>query len=903
MIDGKAVIGFCVTKIFDLCRSELVDQLHLAAKEADMKLIVFNSFSDFFYRNKHEDGEQYVYDAIQYDVVDALVIHEHSFFHKELVHDLATRARQAGKPVVIVNGEREGCFSVNGDYRNAFCEVLSHVLVHHGVQDTMFMGGHPEGDQITEQRLDCYKQVLWENGLPFTNEQVLYGELWSEPAYAAMTKMMASRTRPPQAIFCANDEMARSVCDWLLAHGWNVPRDVIVTGYDGLPNAELFTPELTTCSENAAGMAQCIIQAVKAGMAGQKPGEFLNPYLPIISESCGCERHYKGDYRELAKAQYQTIRDMEVHETQMFVWLNRIFHISDMNGLYQTISGSILSNSYFCLRSDYVANAIDHKRSCRTVDPDGEMVVIPSLKNKDGAQANSIMPLRQQLPYLQRWMMDDTMFVLTAVHVMDVPVGYYAVETDCIKRCMHNLKRMQSMLNTAFNVSVNHLREMDLQRSVENAAKTNPVTKLPNLKGAVEWYENFRQEHSGDKCVSVSVYGMPKYTYISENYGVKEAEEAQRFVAECLRLANTGDCYIAHVADDLFIVLNYYNESSEIAQRIDTTTSAFYTQIESFNKQSTKEYFIEVNSGCTEVEKGFSTSLESLIKFANSDMYINRLKRGMGKAVKEQESPREYYRAFEMLVDKNLFLYHFQPIISARTGEIFGYEALMRTDSSIGLNPLEILAAAKEYGRLYDIERATLFNVMDQFQNRREQFGDKKVFINIIPGHFLNEQDMGELLSRHGAYMDRFVFELTEQESMPDSDLNKLRRFGGVNGATQIAVDDFGTGHSNIVNVLRYAPQVIKIDRFLVKDIHKSQNKQLFVRNVVEFAKMNGIQTLAEGVETSNELHQLIDLGIDLIQGYYTGRPQPELMTKLPEDIRHEILQANPTFAQQSMLH
>ena len=68
-------------------------------------------------------------------------------------------------------------------------------------------------------------------------------------------------------------------------------------------------------------------------------------------------------------------------------------------------------------------------------------------------------------------------------------------------------------------------------------------------------------------------------------------------------------------------------------------------------------------------------------------------------------------------------------------------------------------------------------------------------------------------------------------------------------------------------------------------------------------AKLNGIMTLAEGVETSNELRQLIDLGVDLIQGYYTGRPQAEPITALQEEIRREILAANPTFAQQSQLN
>lgn len=903
LINGKPVIGLCITKTYDIGRAVLVDHLHQAVQAAAMKLIVFNSFVDFFHRDEFDEGERFVYDALQFSVVDVLVIHELSFFNKELVEELVARAHAAGKPVVVVSGQREGCFSVTGDHEKAYCDVLRHVIRDHQVTDTWFMAGYEKSDMVSSERIACYRKVLEENGLPFEEDRLLYGNLWTDPAKEAMDRKMQGRIKPPRAIFCANDCMARAVCDWLIGHGWNVPEDTIVTGYDGLPDAELFTPELTTCSENAPGMAQCILEAAKAGLAGQAPCNYKNAYQAIVSESCGCPRHYHGDYRELAKEQYLTISDMEMHETQMFVWLERIFKIRDMNGLYNTLSGAILPNSYMCLKSDYVANAIDESRRGRACTPEDELVVIPSSKNFDQANHNSIMMLSQQVPFAQRWAASDTMFVLSAVHVKDEPCGFYAAETDSMRRCMHSLKRVQNTLNIAFNVSVNHFRQENLQRSVDNAAKTNPVTGLPNLKGAVEWYEEFRKQHNDEYCISVSVYGMPKFSYISENYGVRDAEETQRFVAECLKFANPLNCFIAHVADDCFMVLNYYNDQSEVDPTIDRATSAFYSQIEGFNKESTKEYYIEVNAGCTIVSKGWTSSLESLIKFANSDMYINRINLGMGKVVKEEESPKDHYRAFEMLVDKNLFLYHFQPIISARTGEIFGYEALMRTDSTIGLNPLEILAAAKEYGRLYDIEKATLFNVMGCFADKRDVFGDKKVFINTIPGHFLNESDLNTLIDRHGSYMDRFVFELTEQETMSDKELDSLRRLSGSHGVSQIAIDDFGTGHSNIVNLLRYAPQVIKIDRYLVQEICKSQNKQLFVRNVVEFAKLNGIMTLAEGVETSNELHQLIDLGVDLIQGYYTGRPQLEPLTTLPDDIRREILAANPTFAQQSQLN
>ncbi len=901
MINGKWVIGLCISKLQELTRSDLVHHLHRQSRKLDMKLMVFNSFVDFFHHTSAETHSSYIYDLLQCDAVDAVVIHRQSFYDEQLVETIIARARYGGKPVILINGKHEGCFTVEGDYDQAYCSVLRHVFGEHGVTDTVFISGHESGNPASEERLSCYRKVLAEYGLPYKTENVYYGQFWQVPTEQAMEKIMENRTRPPQAVICANDSMARAACDWLRDRGWHVPNDVIVTGYDGLPQAELFTPELTTCAENPEGMAQCILEAVQAGIAGQAPFTLHNPYQPIISESCGCPRIFRGDYRRMARHQYQTIANMEAHETQMFKSLDRIFHYNDVDSLYHILSGTILPNSYMCLKSDYLPNSLDENRQSRPYRPEDILLVIPSYQNRDQVSDIDTIIARQLLPHPESWADRDTLSVLCPVYAQDDVCGYYVTEMDNVRENVHNLMRVHNTLNIAFNVCAERYRHLSLRRRMEKVALINQVTGMPNLKGAIQWYEDFRKDHT-HLYLTLSVYGLPKYAYISENYGVTEAEEALRLTAECLKMANPRDCYLAHVAEDCFMVLNYYESQLDVEPTINSSVAAFYGQIEAYNKESAKEYYVEVNAGCTIVGNDWSNSLESLIKFANSDMYMNRLHMGMGKVVKEEQSPKDHYRAFTLLVDKNLFQYHFQPIVSARTGEIFGYEALMRTDASIGLNPLEILDTAREYGRLYDIEKATLFNVMHVVTSRRDAFGDKKVFINTIPRHFLNDHDLAQLTEMYNSEMERFIFELTEQETVSDDELDSLHRVGGPGVYAQIAIDDFGTGHSNIVNLLRYNPQYIKIDRFLVDEICKSQNKQLFVRNVVDFAKLNGIRTLAEGVETSNELHMLIDLGVDLIQGYYTGRPQPDPIPSLPEDIRREILEANPTFEQQSQL-
>ena len=150
-----------------------------------------------------------------------------------------------------------------------------------------------------------------------------------------------------------------------------------------------------------------------------------------------------------------------------------------------------------------------------------------------------------------------------------------------------------------------------------------------------------------------------------------------------------------------------------------------------------------------------------------------------------------------------------------------------------------------------------------------------------------NAKDYKRFVERFSDLLKYVVIELIESSTVGEEELASIR--GLMNGCTPVALDDYGTGHSNIVNLMRYHPQVIKIDRYLITEIQNDQNKQMFFRSTVEYARMNGIKVLAEGVETTEELECVIGLGADLIQGYYTGKAKPDPLDDIPQSIKQEI--------------
>ncbi|MBR3306548.1 MAG: EAL domain-containing protein [Lachnospiraceae bacterium] len=240
------------------------------------------------------------------------------------------------------------------------------------------------------------------------------------------------------------------------------------------------------------------------------------------------------------------------------------------------------------------------------------------------------------------------------------------------------------------------------------------------------------------------------------------------------------------------------------------------------------------------------------------------------------------------ILDENRLSYFYQPIVSAVDGSIYAFEALMRAKSEMKISPLQIIKYATELKRLADVEKATFINVLTQVEEEEEAFAGRHVFINSIPGTRLDQHDylkIESLLTKRGG---QAVVELTEQAELNDNELSDMKlRFSRMGVGT--AVDDYGTGFSNVTNLLRYMPDYVKVDRSLLSGIQDSPQKQHFVREIVGFSHDNNIKVLAEGVENSEELQTVIILGCDLIQGYYTGRPLPEVISHINEDIIEEI--------------
>lgn len=285
------------------------------------------------------------------------------------------------------------------------------------------------------------------------------------------------------------------------------------------------------------------------------------------------------------------------------------------------------------------------------------------------------------------------------------------------------------------------------------------------------------------------------------------------------------------------------------------------------------------------------------------DMMINYADFALFKAMSSGNTDREFdadefiaeqnsysnSKLLSGLIDENKFDYKFQPIVSAIDGTIYGYEALMRPNKT---TPLEVLRIARENGKLYEIEMLTFRNVLSKVKQNMVKFAGKKVFINSVPDYMIKQQDFRELCELYKDIMPQVVIELTEQSDLTTEEVKNQCEMYAAMGCT-IAVDDYGSGYSNSSALVELSPDIIKIDRTLITNINQNVRKQHLLSGIVDFAKLNGIKVLAEGVETREEMAIVIRRGVDYVQGFYTAKPDVDIVTEISSQIAENIRSVN----------
>jgi len=393
-----------------------------------------------------------------------------------------------------------------------------------------------------------------------------------------------------------------------------------------------------------------------------------------------------------------------------------------------------------------------------------------------------------------------------------------------------------------------------------------------------------RAQRRADYRFAVLFIDLDRFKVVNDSLGHSVGDELLRAITRRIeRCVRPGDT-VARLGGDEFTILvddiGNASDATRVADRIQRELT------QPFNL-SGHEVFTSASIGIALSASGYE-EVDDLLRDADIAMYRAK---ALGKARYEVFDTAMHARAMALLeletdlrraIERNEFRLYYQPVVNLETGRIAGFEGLVRWQHpQRGLiGPAAFVPIAEEMGLIIPIGRWVLKEACRQMQEWQERFPgtrDLTISVNLSGKQFAQArlvEDVSQALKESGLAPGRLRLEITESAVMENaaSAMAMIEQLRGLD--VKIDIDDFGTGYSSLSYLQRFEVDHLKIDRSFVSNIgsDRGENAEI-VRTIVTLARHLGMDAVAEGVETQDQLRMLQELGCGSVQGFLFAEP------------------------------
>ena len=426
----------------------------------------------------------------------------------------------------------------------------------------------------------------------------------------------------------------------------------------------------------------------------------------------------------------------------------------------------------------------------------------------------------------------------------------------------------------------------DAQAELLRAAQTDPLTGLPNRILLLEQISSYVHEAwRADREPTLYFVDLDRFKNINDSLGHSVGDEVLRIVAERLVNAAPPEAMVARLSGDEYVVLDpttkTLGSASSLAERL---LAVFREPI----ALAQGDVFVTASIGVSSIDS-MAAKPEDVLRHADTAMYRAK-DSGRNCMAFYDESMHEriahrlsvetaLYRALDR---HELRLFH-QPILDLDTGEVVGFEALMRWQQSDGtiVSPAEFIPIAEDTGTIVPIGAWALLEALTQLRRWIDDSvcsPQATMSVNVSPRQLADPRlpsIVSEALSRSGVDASQLWIEITESVmiSEPELALSTLQKMKAL--GVRVALDDFGTGYSSLSLLQRFPLQRIKIDRAFVQGVADNPSDRALVRTIIAMGQSLGLDMVAEGVESLHQIQVLHELGCRKAQGYLISHPVP----------------------------
>ena len=577
MIGGKRkTIGVFMNKSDGYFDDTVFRALQERAKLLNYDLLIFYTVGYRNSSNYYDTLESSMFDFAPVEKLDGIIAVPDSYemlnFRTSLLNMLEERATCPIVNIRYHEGQNDCVFT---DETKALRPLLQHLIREHGLTKIAFLAGYP-GHPDSELRLQCYKDELAANGLSVPENGIFFGTMWYADSDKAFNHFFADPGNIPQAIVCANDYMAHGLIHEIMGHGYSVPEDVIITGFDNIQDISPYALSLTTIGQDYIQMIELGLDQLDKRIRERSHGipskgpEYigLHGYLHL-GDTCGCQRQSTEIMLEKARKNViftQNLKNREISQTYLSIELNDCRKLNEMHDVLLKKLPDIPAQRdfYLCLfetdnrmpNDPIYAGEITHTIRLVSAFKDRQDCGMPMISY----DASNVLPAMAERPD------EPQAFFIFLLHQGDNTFGYTAMQFQPGEIPSAFYQHWNVIIANALQNMRNQITLQRLYEERKRSSVTEPLTGLYNRRGLEENLLPYWSQYCSSHIqICFITFDMDELKEINDTWGHSSGDLALKTFANTVSLRLPESAIFARMGGDEFLaVIPYFSKQNGV---------------------------------------------------------------------------------------------------------------------------------------------------------------------------------------------------------------------------------------------------------------------------------------------------------------------------------------------------
>lgn len=594
------------------------------------------TFSSSYY----SQGETAIFSLPDFRQYDGVIIHGDTVYDKSVMDRVITSVKNAGVPCVSLNVKYPGMLYVGMENELGIYEIVKHMIEVHKVKEFAFISG-PEENRDAEGRMNAFKHALRDHNIKVDNKYIYHGDYHPESGKDAVKYFYNMKGKFPKAIVAANDEMAVGAYYELQNLGYEVPGQVLLSGYDYAYVGRNHSPKITSVKRPEAELGRQAYQKLRNFIDGKEDDIEELTCTPVFSESCGCVDQNTEDEVEFRKRAIKTtlhsITYAEILKSSSADFTGVATFESLIVQIKKYLEMMNPKEFYLCMCSKKGmfggdSSEIDQEENLEDIVKYSSEIYIPVAYKNGEFSIHGNFPVEEVLPAKYFDGRKGQFYTIIPLHYQNRCFGY------CV---LGNSKLMiDSEMFHLFIMNINNALENIRKQNMLNAMvqKLNKMWVYDTLTGVYNRAGFFKYAYSiineaRDKGHNLFVLflDLDGLKRINDVYGHDEGDHFIKTMGKIMTQVRSHGQLVMRYGGDEFVVLGQ-DFTEESAQDY---IAKIREGIDNYNAVSSKPYRLDASMGYTLMKPTGEFDLEELIESADREMYKakNEKKRRNGQNI------------------------------------------------------------------------------------------------------------------------------------------------------------------------------------------------------------------------------------------------------------------------------